>query len=168
MFRLSKITDYGIVLLAHLAKNPEATTANSREVALAVDLPLPVVSKILKSLARQGVLESHRGSKGGYALMRPPDEITVTEMMEALEGPVALTQCNLGPHACEHEGNCAVRDPWHVINRVVEVALSKITLGDLINPRFSAVESPLSILGRGPVSPTSLETQSRTPATRLD
>ena len=148
MFRLSKMTDYGIVLLARLAKNREATTQNARELAAAVDLPLPVVSKILKSLARRGVVESHRGSKGGYALLQAPEKITVANMVEALDGPVALTQCNLGPHACEHEGSCAVRDPWHVINRVVEVALSKITLADLIDPRFSAGETPLSILGR--------------------
>ena len=118
MFRLSKMTDYGIVLLARLAKNQEATTQNARELAAAVDLPLPVVSKILKSLARRGVVESHRGSKGGYALLQAPEKITVADMVEALDGPVALTQCNLGPHACEHEGSCEVRDPSHVINRV--------------------------------------------------
>lgn len=168
MFRLSKITDYGIVILAHLANQEEQTTSNAREVASAVDLPLPVVSKVLKSLARQDVLESHRGSKGGYSLVRRPEEITVTEMLEALEGPVALTQCNLGPRACEHEGNCAVRDPWHVINRVVEVALSKITLADLISPRFSAVESPLSILGRSPAAPTDANPGPRTATLQLD
>ncbi|MFP8874620.1 MAG: SUF system Fe-S cluster assembly regulator [Myxococcota bacterium] len=168
MFRLSKITDYGIVLLAHLAKNREATTQNAREVAAAVDLPLPVVSKILKSLARRGVVESHRGSKGGYALRQAPGEITVTDMVEALDGPVALTQCNLGPHVCEHDGSCAVRDPWHVINRVVEVALSKITLADLIDPRFTTGETPLSILGRQSSSPVAPSLGTRAPTVPLD
>lgn len=168
MFRLSKMTDYGIVLLAHLAKNREATTQNARELAAAVDLPLPVVSKILKSLARRGVVESHRGSKGGYELLQAPGEITVANMVEALDGPVALTQCNLGPHACEHEGNCAVRDPWHVINRVVEVALSKITLADLIDPRFSASETPLSILGRESSSLVAPPVGTRAPTGALD
>jgi len=150
MFRLSKITDYGIVILAHLAKGDSCATHNAREVAADVDLPFPVVGKILKSLARRGMLQSHRGSKGGYALLRHPAEITVADMVSALEGPVALTECNVGPQLCQHENTCAIRDPWHVINRVVEVALSKITLADLINPSFSSGVSPLEILGREP------------------
>lgn len=151
MFRLSKITDYGIVILAHLAKAGPAKTHNAREVACDVDLPFPVVGKVLKSLARRGMLQSHRGSKGGYALNRPPQDITVADMLTALEGPVALTECNVGPQLCQHEHTCPVRDPWHVINRVVEVALSKITLADLIDPTFSSGVSPLEILGREPV-----------------
>lgn len=150
MLRLSKITDYGIVILAHLAKGEPSVTHNAREVANQVDLPFPVVGKILKSLARRGMLQSHRGSKGGYALDRLPDEITVADMLCALEGPVALTECNVGPKLCQHEHTCPIRDPWHVINRVVEVALSKITLADLINPSFSSGVSPLEILGREP------------------
>ena len=150
MFRLSKITDYGIVILAHLAKGDPSATQNAREVATAVELPFPVVGKILKSLARRGILQSHRGSKGGYALLRPHGEITVTDMVSALDGPVALTECNVGPRLCQHEETCPVRDPWHVINRVVEVALSKITLSDLIDPAFSASVSPLEILAREP------------------
>ena len=150
MFRLSKITDYGIVILAHLAKAEPLATHNAREVANDVDLPFPVVGKILKSLARRGMLESRRGSKGGYALRRNPHDVSVADMVCALEGPVALTECNVGPQLCQHEQTCPVRDPWHVINRVVEVALSKITLADLIDPAFSSGVSPLEILGRDP------------------
>lgn len=151
MLRLSKITDYGIVLLAHLAgRSNEVGPHTARKVAIETDLPLPVVSKVLKSLARGGVLESHRGSKGGYTLVRSPAEITVLEMITALEGPVALTECNVGPHLCEHEAGCPVRGPWHVINRVVEVTLGKVTLDDISDPCFSATTSPLSILRREP------------------
>jgi len=151
VFRLSKITDYGIVLLAHLAsRSTEDGPHTAREVALETDLPLPVVSKVLKSLARGGVLESHRGPKGGYTLVRSPAAITVLEMIDALEGPVALTECNAGPHRCEHEVGCPVRAPWHVINRVVQVALDKVTLDDISDPCFSATTSPLSILRREP------------------
>ena len=152
MFRLSKITDYGIVLLAHLAHRGGDGPHAAREVAKEVDLPLPVVSKVLKSLARRGVLQSHRGSKGGYTLLRQPADITVSEIIDALEGPVALTECNVGPHLCAHEASCPVRGPWHVINRVVKVALSKVTLEDLIDPCFSASTSPQSILGRDPIA----------------
>ena len=150
LFRLSKITDYGVVLLAHLAsRNADADPQSphaAREVALEVDLPLPVVSKVLKSLARQGLLESHRGSKGGYSLTRSAAEITVSEIVDALEGPVALTECNLGPHRCEHEVGCRVRGPWQVINRAVQTALDRVTLADIADPCFTATTSPLSIL----------------------
>jgi len=141
MFRLSKITDYGIVLLAHLAKDATDASHNAREVAADVDLPLPVVAKVLKSLARRGILQSHRGAKGGYSLARRPEAITVTEMIGALEGPVALTECALEGQLCPHEGSCAVRDPWQVINRVVEEALSRVTLADLIDSDFSKLLS---------------------------
>ena len=151
MFRLSKITDYGIVLLAHLAHRGGDAPLAAREVAAEVDLPLPVVSKVLKALARRGLLESQRGPKGGYSLVRAPSEISVSEMVTALEGPVALTECNLGPHICEHEAGCPVRGPWHVINRVVQRALSQVTLADLSDPCFSASISPLEILRRDPV-----------------
>lgn len=147
MFRLSKITDYGIVLLAHLAKDGEAQTHNAREVAAEVRLPLPVVSKVLKSLARHGLLDSQRGSKGGYSLARRPSEITVAEMIDALEGGVALTECSIAPLRCEHEGSCAVRDPWQVINRVVRESLSQVTLADLINPGFASELSRAELLG---------------------
>ena len=138
MFRLSKITDYGIVLLTQLASRDDQTPHNARELAEEVDLPLPVVSKILKSLARRDLLRSHRGAKGGYCLSRPATQISVTDMVEALEGPVALTECGVAPGACPHEQNCRVRDPWQMINRVVQVALNQITLADLARPDFSA------------------------------
>ena len=145
MLRLSKITDYGIVLLAELAKEPQGSQRNSRELASRVELPVPVVSKILKALARGGLIESQRGAKGGYSMTRQPEELSVAAMIAALDGPVAITECNVGPRLCEHEGSCAVRAPWQRINRVVEVALSRVTLRDLIDPSFPS--SPLVQIG---------------------
>ena len=153
MFRLSKITDYGIVLLAHLAKDDSDATHNAREVAADVDLPLPIVAKILKSLARCGILESHRGTKGGYSLARRPEAITVTDMIGALEGPVALTECALEGDLCPHESSCAVRDPWQVINRVVEDALSRVTLADLLDSDFARPPSSEVIVLNSPHAP---------------
>ena len=132
MFKLSKTTDYGIVLLAGLARDPSALPRNARELAESSDLPLPMVSKILKALAREGLLVSHRGSKGGYRLAREPEELSVSEMIGVLEGPVALTDCAIGPEQCEHETLCAVREPWQLISRVVEKALADVTLADLV------------------------------------
>ena len=97
MLRLSKITDYGIVLLARLrgAMDPAGATHNARELSAETGLPFPVVGKVLKTLAREGLLDSHRGARGGYALAQPPEEISVAKIIAALEGPVALTECGV-------------------------------------------------------------------------
>jgi len=149
VFRLSKLTDYGIVVLAHLAREARADRLephNAREVAAAVALPAPVVSKVLKTLARRGVLASQRGAHGGYALERRPEDLTVAEMIAALEGPVAMTECAAAHELCELERSCAVRGPWQVINEVVQGALEGVTLADLIDPGFPATRSPLRLL----------------------
>ncbi len=131
MIRMTKQTDYGFVLLSALAAEPESG-ANAPELAATTRLPLPMVSKILKLLARQGLLVSHRGVKGGYSLARPAGEITAAEIIRALEGPVALTVCIEGsPGECERETFCAVRGPWQRINQALFAALATITLADL-------------------------------------
>lgn len=141
MFRLSKTTDYGIVLLAQLANSSDPGASaplhsqNARELAEASELPVPMVSKILKALAKEGILVSQRGSKGGYSLSCAPEELTVSEMIRVLEGPVALTDCAVGPALCEHETMCAMREPWQIISRVVEQALANVTLADLVRAR---------------------------------
>jgi len=152
MFRLSKLADYGIIVLAHLAQQAAseapggggATSLNARELAEHVDLPLPVVSKVLKTLTRAGVLESQRGAKGGYSLAHRPEDLSVAEMITALDGPLALTQCSLGPAVCDLEQSCAVKSPWLVINRVVHNALASVTLADLTSPAFAAQHAPLA------------------------
>ncbi|MCH2171357.1 SUF system Fe-S cluster assembly regulator [Myxococcota bacterium] len=152
MFRLSKVSDYGIVVLAHLARNPVPASRNAREIAHEVQLPAPMVSKILKSLARQGVLESQRGAQGGYQLARPPEAITVGQMITILEGPMGLTECALGADLCTHEGSCEVQSSWQLINRVISDALQRVTLADLIDPAFDEHLSTDDILNR--VRPT--------------
>ncbi len=99
MFRISRLTDYGIVVMAHLAGCEDGDSHNARELAEETRLPAPFVSKILKSLTRAGLLVSQRGSKGGYSLARTPGEISVVEMITALEGPVGITECTIHPSA---------------------------------------------------------------------
>ena len=153
MIRLSRISDYGIVLMAHLAGFEDAEPHNAREIASEAGLPLPVVSKILKGLAREGLLVSHRGAKGGYGLARPPAEITAGEMIEALEGPIGLTECTVHPGECAQESSCGVREPWQRINAVVRAALTGVTLADLAQPPRGSCEAtdsdtlPLSPIG---------------------
>ena len=149
MFRLRKTTDYGIVLLAHLASHSNAPEADgyhtARSLAHEVALPLPVVSKILKILARSGVIESHRGAKGGYSLRVAPTEINIADMIAALEGPVSMTECSTSAGQCSHEDICSVRDPWQVINRIVRDALSDISLADIAQ-RSRITDRPLDRL----------------------
>jgi len=134
MFRISRLTDYGIVLLAHLAREADGGPHNARELAAQANLPAPVVSKILKHLTHQGLLVSQRGAKGGYGLSRDPRHISVSEIIAALEGPIALTECTLGPGHCDQESVCAMRSPWQRINQVIGDALGRLTLAELARP----------------------------------
>jgi FeS assembly SUF system regulator len=147
MIRLSRITDYGIVLMVQLARDAAGEARNARNLAAKADLPAPVVSKVLKSLARAGLLESQRGSKGGYTLARCADEISVPEMITALEGPISLTECTVHPGACSQESSCDVREPWQRINSAVHSALAKISLADLTAPQIPGSIVELGQLG---------------------
>jgi FeS assembly SUF system regulator len=147
MIRLSRITDYGIVLMVRLAQLPDGEARNARNLAAATGLPSPVVSKVLKTLARESLLASQRGAKGGYALARAADEISVPEMITALEGPISLTECSTHPGACSQESSCDVRAPWQRINSAVHDALAKITLADLAAPEVPGSVLPLELLG---------------------
>jgi FeS assembly SUF system regulator len=156
MIRLSRLTDYGIVLMAHLADAGRGPHT-ARDLAAETQLPLPAVSKLLKSLAREGLLVSSRGAKGGYQLARPAEQITVPEMIAALEGPIALTDCTLHEGACSQEPRCHVRTPWQRINRAVHEALSRIRLTDLTSADARRAIVPLASLG---VDTTGIDTPS--------
>src|SRR5688572_33459183 len=100
MIRIAKLTDYGIVLMSHLARAP-GRRVNARDLSVEAHLPQPTVSQLLKTLSRGGLLVSQLGVKGGYDLARPASEITVADIITALEGPVALTECTSHvPDAC--------------------------------------------------------------------
>jgi FeS assembly SUF system regulator len=134
MLRVTKLADYGIVILTRLARQG-GSTASARDIAGEARLPLPVVSKILKLLARDGLLESHRGIKGGYGLARKSEEITVAQIIRALEGPIAVTACTDRIRGdCGLETGCPVRTNWHRINTAIHQALETITLADMIQP----------------------------------
>ena len=147
MIRLGRLTDYGIVLMAHLAGQESGSTHNARDLAADTGLPAPAVSKILKTLARADLLESQRGSKGGYSLARRPEEISVSEMIIGLEGPFGLTECTVNQGACLQEASCHVREPWQRINQVIRDALSRVTLADLATRPGPGTIVPLQMLG---------------------
>lgn len=130
MLRISKLTDYGTVILARLAAG-DGTVVSAADVARATGIALPTVSKILKSLARAGLVTSTRGANGGYALARPPHAISAADVIDALEGPVSITECSGAGSQCEHEGLCSVGGTWQRINVAIRRALDEVTLVDL-------------------------------------
>ncbi len=149
MLRITRLTDYGTVLLAHLAGNPR-TVCSAAEVAAATRISLPTVSKILKSLAHTGLVTSTRGTKGGYQLARRPDDISAADIIDALEGPVSITQCSASDHHCDLESNCSVGSAWQRINVAIRRALDEISLVELRRasspvPRFRFSGLPITV-----------------------
>lgn len=149
MLRITKQTDYGIVLLTHMANEPERLS-NAPEIAAEVGLPQPIVSKVLKLLARDGLLESTRGVHGGYRLARRPEEISVAAIIESLEGPIAITECiDESDSECRHEGACAVEGNWQIINSAIREALEQISLAQMTGRLSPAAAGLVQIGGLG-------------------
>lgn len=134
MIRLTKLTDYSIVLMSRLAVEP-AELATASSLAQATQVPAPTVSKILKVLSREGLLISHRGVHGGYGLARRPQDISVADVIAAMEGPIAMTECaDLEVGDCDLESFCLVRGNWQKINEAVRNALASISLEEMAHP----------------------------------
>lgn len=135
MIRMTRQADYGIVLLTCFAHSYGDGPKNVRDLASEAHLPMPMVGKILKGLARAGLLSSHRGVHGGYTLARSPVEITVADIIVALEGPIGITECTgAEPESCSIASDCAVKSNWQTINLVVREALDKVTLAQMAGP----------------------------------
>ena len=131
MIRLTRLTDYGIVLMSHLAVHGDRRW-NAADLAADTKLPAPTVSKILKLLVRADLLDSHRGVKGGYSLARSSSDISVVDIIDALDGPIALTECSdESGDDCSYEADCRVKTNWQRINQVVKEALSQVTLEEM-------------------------------------
>ena len=134
MFRLNKLTDYGIVLMTYVASRPQPSLHSAREMATGTHLAPATVGKIVRELVEHRLLVSHRGMKGGYSLARPPEKISVAEIIDALEGPIGFTECDSTPGCCELEPSCTVRSNSMVISRALRRTLEEIRLTDLIRP----------------------------------
>ena len=131
MIRLSKLADYGVVLMTRMASRPEGVH-NTMDLSLLTGLPTPTVSKVLAKLGRHGVLRSVRGAKGGYKLAQSPENISIADIISAIEGPIALTQCmehTLG--CCDIEPLCPSRYGWQVINDTVRRSLESVSLAEI-------------------------------------
>ena len=135
MIRLAKLTDYGLVLMTTMARKGKASVHNARDLAIATSLPLPTATKVLKQLLQSGLLMSHRGINGGYSLAKEPAEISAAEIIAAMEGPIALTECSTDVTGlCDLERSCPIKSNQRVISEVIRGALQKVMLSDMAQP----------------------------------
>jgi len=136
MLRLTKLTDYGILLMTHMASSAQARFS-AAELADATHIPLPTVSKILQMLLHENMLVSIRGAKGGYELTRPATKINVRDVINVFEGSIALTECNLEDGgSCDQHDVCSTSNNWKRINEAVGQALQDISLADMTESDF--------------------------------
>ena len=142
--QLTKGTEYGTRGVIHLAKLPPNTVVLVSEIAAAEDLPESYLAKIFQYLAKEGIVRSHRGAKGGFSLARTADQITLRQVIEAIEGPIALYHCLHPFETCDRSGNCAIYDVIARAQEELVSVLDETTLDDLARGR--APESRLPVL----------------------
>jgi Rrf2 family protein len=131
MLRLSKKADYALMAMKHLALRGDRGSSSAREIAEQYDIPIELMAKVLQRLVQRGLLASHQGTRGGYQLSRLPRQITVADVIEAIEGPVTVTACSTNDNQCEQFSKCNVRDPlWRVRERIL-AALGECTIAEL-------------------------------------
>jgi len=134
MIRLTNLADYAVVVMTAAARAP-GRRFSAAEIAAETGIPAPTAAKLAGILARSGLLESARGASGGVELGKPAAQISIADIVEAVDGPIALTQClHEGNHDCVIDASCAVRAHWPLINSRVREALADVTLADIIAP----------------------------------
>jgi len=138
MLRIAKLTDYATLLMVRLAREP-ARYFSAAQLADELGVPQPTVAKLLKRLLRAQLLSSVRGAAGGYSLAHAPRAISVADVVNAIEGPVAMTECARGKGNCSLEQDCATRANWQLISRAVRVALEAVSLADMAMPQLKSV-----------------------------
>lgn len=139
MIKLSKLTDYAVVVLAEMAQG-EPCLQTAAGISARTRLPEPTVAKVLKLLAKGGVIASSRGVNGGYQLSSAPDVITMASVIMALEGPVLLTSCVEGNEdCCSHAANCSMKGKWNPVNEAMKNALENVTLLQMISSQEERV-----------------------------
>jgi len=131
--RLTNAADYAVRSMLYIASLPEGRVVLRSEVAETQKIPSSFMAKILRGLVRAGLLRSSRGVHGGFALARPASEINLLDVVEAIEGPVALTQCIPDPDACEHSANCPANAVWVRVQEKIGEVLQAATLEELVS-----------------------------------
>jgi FeS assembly SUF system regulator len=156
MLRIGKLTDYATLILANLAAD-RARLLNAGTLSERTHIAAPTVAKLLKQLHRAGLVNSTRGTHGGYQLARDPENISAAAILDALEGPIALTECSAGSGHCDIEHTCSVGRTWQRISGSIRRALNEITLAQLagLDTRTTAmpIERELRYVSRGKAAP---------------
>jgi FeS assembly SUF system regulator len=133
MLRLSNLADYGVVVMTAAARAAaDNRLMSTAQVAQATGIPAPTVAKLMGQLGRAGLLTSQRGVAGGFLLSRAPDAISLADIVEAIDGPIALTHCGQEGAECDLSHACAVRPHWAPVNRAVKAALAEVRLADIV------------------------------------
>jgi len=143
MLRISKLTDYAILVMVELARSGEMASAHT--IAELVHLEVPTASKVLKLLANASLLDSYRGANGGYRVTRRAEQISVAEVIAAIEGPIAMTECSVEQGLCSQEDSCELRGNWQRISIAVSRALQDVSLAEMSAPMKSSAD-PLQIM----------------------
>jgi Rrf2 family protein len=134
MLRLSKKADYALMAMKHLAVHSDASSASAREIAEAYDIPLELMAKVLQRLAKSGLVLSLQGTRGGYRLAKATRQISVADIIQAIDGPLTVTACSTESENCGQYSKCSVRDPlWKIKDRIIS-ALSDCTLQEIAAP----------------------------------
>jgi Rrf2 family protein len=131
MLKLTKKADYGLIALKYLAEHPEKSALSAKDVADAYGIPAQLLAKILQQLTRSGLLRSHAGMNGGYALARDARQISAYEVILAIDGPFFITSCSRGKTGCDLTLNCTVKEPLARLNETIAGVLKSISIHDL-------------------------------------
>ncbi|MBA2303595.1 MAG: SUF system Fe-S cluster assembly regulator [Acidobacteria bacterium] len=148
MLRLSKKADYALMAMKHLATRTDSASASAREIAEQYDIPIELMAKVLQRLARRGLVTSLQGTRGGYRLARQTSQISVADIIEAIEGPLRVTACSTEEENCGQYAKCSIRDPlWKIKDRIVS-ALSDCSLLEIVSdPMTGPPPVPLAFSG---------------------
>ena len=153
MLKLTKKADYGLIALKHLATLPGGRSASAKEIAESYHIPLPLLSKVLQKLGREGFLQSEHGTNGGYRLARYAREISTLEVIRSIDGPIILTSCFTGHRECDQSARCSVREPLRKVHEGILRLLGSITIADLAQDEMQdicvsgiSVDRPLPVV----------------------
>lgn len=138
MLRISKMADYATVLMVYLARRHRQGLSNAREIAERIHVGVPTVSKLLKLLAHADLLQSARGVNGGYQLVKPPRDISVADIIVAVDGAAGLTECSISDGLCSLQSVCRIQGNWQLLSRAIEEALRSVNLEEFARETMSS------------------------------
>jgi len=146
MLKLTKKADYGLIALKYLAEHPEKPAVSAKDVADTYGIPAQLLAKILQQLTKSGLLRSHAGMNGGYALARDAGKISAYEVIHAIDGPFFITSCTKGKSGCELTPSCTVKEPLARVNETIAGVLKSISILDLAEQQPAGQASPAKVL----------------------